>query len=197
MTAVAAIAAPASAARPSRSSLTLASYIAGAALVVASAAVLAAFVAIRAQADSWPPDEINFDEYLSAMLSATMFLAVCFAGWASWASRTGNERQALAGLSLAAGMGLAFANLAWYTGSHAGFGASEHAFGLLLVASIAIVTVAALTAVLFAVTALIRTLGRTALPDHELIRASARYWFIAGAAWFVSPVALYGLTSVK
>lgn len=197
MTAVAAIAAPAGAARPARNALTLASYVAGAAFVLASAAVLAAFFALRAHADAWPPNEIDFDEYLSAMLSTTMFLAVSLAGWASWAARTGNARQALAGLSLSAGMGLAFANLAWYTATHVGVGASEHAFGLLLIAAIVVVTVATLTAVVFAVVAVARTLGRTALPDQELIRASARYWFIVGAAWFVSPVALYGLTSVK
>jgi len=197
MTAVAAIAPAPGAARAPRNALTLASYVAGTGFVLASAAVLAAFFAIRAQADSWPPNEINFDEYLSAMLSATMLLAVVFAGWASWAVRTGNDRQALAGLALAAGMGLAFANLAWYTGTHSGFGASEHAFGLLLIAAIAIVTAATLSAVLFALVALLRTLGRTALPDHELIHASVRYWFLVAAAWFVSPVALYGLTSVK
>ena len=197
MTAVAAIGPAARAERPSPRALTLAAYVAGASLMVASAAVLAAFFNVRAAAPEWPPADVDFDEYLSVMLSTTMLLAVALAGWASWAARTGNHRQALAGLSLSLGLGLAFMNLAWYTGAQAGFGPSAHAYGLLLLAAIVIVTVAAGTAVLFTGVALARTLGRTALPDHELIAAAARYWFLVALVWFVSPVALYGLTSAK
>lgn len=197
MTAVAAIGPAAATTRSGSRALTLAVYLAGAAAIVTSAAILAAFVNVRAAATEWPPPEFDFDEYLSAMLTATMLMGVSFAGWASWAARSGNDRQALAGLGLSAGMGLAFVNLAWYTGTQLGFGPSAHPFGLLLIAGVVVASIATATATLFTAVTLARTLGRAASPDHELITASARYWVLVAAAWLMSPVALYGLTSAK
>ena len=70
------------------------------------------------------------------MLTATLLLSGAVVGWASTAARAGNRRQALAALAITAGLGGAFLNLAWYTGSNVGFGPSSHAFGAIVLASL-------------------------------------------------------------
>src|SRR5688572_33326942 len=100
----------------------VAAYVAGGAVVAASLGLFAGFYSLRSAATEWPPNEVDFDEYLSVMLTVTLLLAGAVVGWASSAARLGNRRQALGALALAGGLGGAFLNLAWYTGAHAGFG---------------------------------------------------------------------------
>lgn len=181
--------------RPGPNALLVAAYVGGAALLVASLALLAGFYNLRDAAAEWPPDGVEFDEYLSVMLTATMLLSAGVVAWGSWAAATGNRRQALASMAITGGLGLAFLNLAWYTGSHAGFGPSSHAFGVVVIASLAIGSAAVVVGLGALAVALLRTQLRAAEPS--VVGAAARFWFFVVAAWFVSPVALYGLMSHK
>jgi heme/copper-type cytochrome/quinol oxidase subunit 3 len=181
--------------RPGPNPLLVAAYVGGAALLVASLALLAGFYNLRDAAAEWPPDGVEFDAYLSVMLTATMLLSAGVVAWGSWAAAAGNRRQALASMAITAGLGLAFLNLAWYTGSHAGFGPSSHAFGVVVMASLAIGSAAVVVGLGALAVALLRTQLRATEPS--VVGAAARFWFFVVAAWFVSPVALYGLMSHK
>lgn len=198
MTAVASLESGQAPARPAGpSAVSVVAWVAGGAVVAASFALLAGFYNLRDAASVWPPKETEFDEYLSVMLSATILLSAAFAAWATSASRAGNRRQAIAALALTAGMGAAFLNLAWYTGSHVGFGPSSHAFGVIVIASLALMAVAVVVGIGFLAIALLRAQLRAETVTDSTIGAAARFWFLVVAAWMVSPVALYGLMSAR
>lgn len=177
--------------------LTVAAYVAGGALLVASVALLAGFYNLRDLADEWPPGEAEFDEYLSVMLTATLLLSGAVVGWASTAARAGNRRQALAALAITAGLGGAFLNLAWYAGSNVGFGPSSHAFGAIVLASLGLGAAGVAVGIGFLAVALLRTQLRAEDVSDGLVTAAARFWFFVIAAWVATPVALYGLMSAK
>ena len=181
--------------RPGASALAVAASVAGAAVLAASVALFAGFYNLRDAAATWPPDQVDFDEYLSAMLTMTLLLSGAVVGWASQASRLNNRRQVMAALALAGGLGAAFVNLAWYTGMHAGFGPSSHAFGAIVISSLVLAAVAVDAGLGFLAVALLRYVLRSAEPS--MIGAAARFYYFVVAAWIVSPVALYGLLSAK
>jgi heme/copper-type cytochrome/quinol oxidase subunit 3 len=175
--------------------LTVAAYVAGAALLVASAALLAAFFNLRDTASTWPPDDVDFDEYLSVMLTMTLLLSGGVVAWGASAARLGNRRQVLAALAITVGLGGAFLNLAWYTGAHAGFGPSSHAFGAVVIASLVLGAVGVALGVGLLAVAMLR--ARFSDGESDFVGAATRFWFLVIAAWLVSPVALYGLMSPK
>ncbi len=198
MTAVAALPSGQAPARPQGPhALSVAASVAGGAVLIASVALLAGFYNLRDVANEWPPNEVDFDEYLSVMLTMTLLLSGGVVGWAASAARIGNRRQALAALALTAGLGGAFLNLAWYAGSHTGFGPSAHAFGAIVLASLGLGAAAVVVGLGFLAVALLRTQLRADDVTDGLVSAAARFWFFVIAAWLVSPVALYGLMSAK
>ena len=198
MTAVAALESGQAPSRPTGpNALIVAAYVAGAAVLLASLGLLAGFYNLRNFATDWPPAEVEFDEYLSVMLTATLLLSLAVVAWGSAAATLGNRRQVMAGLALTGGLGLAFLNLAWYTGSHAGFGPSSHAFGTIVLSSLAVGAVAVALGIGFLAVALLRSLLRADGVGDGTVSAAARFWFLVVAAWLVSPVALYGLMSPK
>ena len=133
--------------------------------------------------------------FVVALLSATLLLSGAVVAWASGAARAGNRRQALGALTLALGLGGAFLNLAWYTGAHASFGPSSHAFGAIVITSLALGAAAVVTGLGFLAFALLRVQLR---PDRgDVVIAAARFYFLVIAAWMATPVALYGLMSPK
>ena len=195
MTAVAALESGAVTRRDGPNALVVAAYVGGTALLVASLALLAAFYNLRDAADRWPARGVDFDEYLSVMLTVTLLMSAAILGWGAWAATHNNRRQALAAMAITVGLGLAFLNLAWYTGSHAGFGPSSHSFGGVVIASLAVGSAAVVIGIAALAVALIRTQLRAEEPS--VVGAAARFWFFVVAAWIVSPVALYGLMSPK
>ncbi|MEY2398753.1 MAG: cytochrome c oxidase subunit [Actinomycetota bacterium] len=198
MTAVAALESGRAPARPAGPhALTVASYVAGGALVLFSIALQAGFYNLRHGSAVWPPKGVNFDEYLSAMLTATLLLSAGVVAWAASAAKLGNRRQAMAGLALTIGLGAAFLNLAWYTGSHAGFGASSHPFGTVVITGLVVGSIAVVIGIGFLAAVLLRTQLRAEQAGDGGVGAATRFWLLVVLAWLVSPVALYGLMSPR
>jgi heme/copper-type cytochrome/quinol oxidase subunit 3 len=193
MTAVAALESGQAPARQGPDALTVAAYLGGSAVLLASVALFAGFYNLRLGSSTWPPKSVDFDNYLSAMLTATILLSAGVVAWGSNAAHLGNRRQALASLALTAGLGGAFLNLAWYTGSHAGFGPASHAFGAIVIASLVLGSVGVALGICFLAVAMLRTQLKAG--EADFVRAAARFWFLVVAAWLVTPVALYGLMS--
>ena len=195
MTAIGALESGQAPARQGPDALTVAAYVGGGALVVASMALLAGFYNLRDLASTWPPKDVKFDEYLSVMLSATLLLSGAVVVWGAKAASLGNRRQALASLAITGGLGAAFLNLAWYAGGHAGFGPSSGAFGAIVIASLVLGAVAVAVGLGFLAVAMLRTQLKAG--EADFVGAAARFWILVVAAWMVSPVALYGLMSPK
>ena len=198
MTAVAALESGQAPSRPAGpNALVVAAYVAGASLILVSLGLEAGLYNLRHFAHTWPPKGVNFYDYLSVMLTMTLLLSGAVAAWAASAATAGNRRQALAGLALTGGLGLAFLNLAWYTGSHAGFGPSSHAFGVVVISGLAVSAAAVAAGIAFLTVALLRSVLRADGVGDGMVGAATRFWFLVIAAWLVSPVALYGLMSAK
>ena len=198
MTAVAALESGQAPARPSGPhALTVAAYVAGGALLMASIAIFAVFYGLRQGAAEWPPDDINFDEYLSVMLTATMLLSAGVVAWGAWAASNGNRRQAIASLTMTVVLGAAFLNLAWYTGTNSGFGPSSHAFGAIVITGLVVSSVAVVVGIGFLAAVLLREQLRADIAGDKAVGAAARFWYLIVMAWMVSPVALYGLMSPR
>ena len=195
MTAVAALESGQVPSRQGPSAITVAAYVGGAALIAASVALFGGFLNLRDAASEWPGDHVDFDEYLSVMLTSTLLLSAATVGWASQSVRTGNRRQALAALIITAGLGAAFVNLAWYTGSHSDFGPGSHAFGAIVITSLVLGAVSVAVGIAFLAVTLLRTQLRA--DEGTLVVAAARFWFMVTVAWMITPVALYGLMSPK
>ena len=100
-------------------------------------------------------------------------------------------------MAMTVGMGGAFLNLAWYTGSHAGFGPASHPFGVIVLASLALTSAGVVAGIGFLAAALLRAQLRAERATDSTIAAAARFWYLVAAAWIVSPVALYGLMSAR
>jgi heme/copper-type cytochrome/quinol oxidase subunit 3 len=182
-------------ARRGPDALTVAAYVGGGALIIASMALMAGFFNLRDTAATWPPKDVKFDEYLSVMLSATLLLSGAVVVWGANAASLGNRRQALASLAITGGLGAAFLNLAWYTGGHVGFGPSSNAFGGIVIASLVLGAVAVAVGLGFLAVAMLRTQLKAG--EADFVGAAARFWILVVVAWMVSPVALYGLMSPK
>lgn len=198
MTAVAALESGQAPARPSGPhALTVAAYVAGGALLMASFGLFAAFYNLRQSSAEWPPGEIVFDEYLSVMLTVTLLLSAAVVGWGASAATNGNRRQAIASLAITAGLGGAFLNLAWYSGAHAGFGPSSHAFGVIVISGLVLGSVAVVVGIGFLAAVLLREQLRADVVGDRAIGAAARFWYLVVLTWMASPVALYGLMSAK
>lgn len=197
MTAVAALESGQKPVRQGPNALLVAAYIGGGAILLASVALMAGFYNLRDLAVEWPGHEIDFDEYLSVMLSTTILLSGGVAGWASQAATDGNRRQALAALIITIGLGGAFLNLAWYTGAHSEFGPSSHAFGAIVISALVLGAVAVAIGIGFLALALLRTQLRPQELGQGVVTAAVRFWFFVVAAWMISPVALYGLMSPR
>jgi heme/copper-type cytochrome/quinol oxidase subunit 3 len=195
MTAIGALESGQARVRQGPDALTVAAYVGGGALLIASIALFGAFYNLRAAASTWPPKDIKFDEYLSVMLSATLLLSGGVVAWGASAASLGNRRQALASLLITAGLGGSFLNLAWYTGSHAGFGPASNAFAVVVLSSLVLGAVGVAVGLGFLAVAMLRTQFNAGTSDF--VGAAARFWFLVIAAWMVTPVALYGLMSPK
>ena len=198
MTAVAALESGQAPSRPiGPNALVVAAYVAGSGLILVTLGLLAGFYNLRQFANTWPPNEVEIDEYLSVMLTTTLLLSGAVVAWAANAATLGNRRQALAGLAMTGGLGLAFLNLAWYTGIHAGFGPASHSFGVIVIAALAVGAASVAAGIGFLAVALLRAVLRADGAGTGMVGAATRFWYLVIVAWMVSPVALYGLMSVK
>ena len=161
-------------------------------------ALIAAYVTIGDQAPAWPPGGVRLDNYVGTMLSLTALMSAITVEWAWWSLKHEDQAQAIWGLSLTVGFGLAFLNLLWDLGRKVGFGpgsAKVGPYAVLFYAMIVAAGFAALVGVVAVVMAQLRTFGRqmTGL-RHEMVRAVAWYWDFVVVAWFAVWATLWLLT---
>ena len=174
--------------------LSLGALLLGIASSMVLAGIVAAYFEMRGVAKVWPPKGVKLDNYLGVTLFLTMVLSAVTAEWAPFAIKRGNRRHPLWGLGLTLGFGVAFLNLLWYTASQLGFGPADHAFGALMYAAIIATAVHVGLATGFVLVALVRTAGHQVVAgQHQVVRAAAWYWQLAGVSWLVVFTAFYVL----
>jgi heme/copper-type cytochrome/quinol oxidase subunit 3 len=174
--------------------LTVATLMAGVAELALVGALVAAYLNVRALLSPWPPEGVELDNYLGTMLFITAALSVFTAEWAVYALRRGNRRQALNGAGVTIGLGAAFVNLLWYTGTQFHFGPADHSFAVIAYALMIAVGVIAVVGIGFLIVALARTAGGQVTPgDPAVLRAAVWHWHVVVVAWSLAYLALYVL----
>jgi heme/copper-type cytochrome/quinol oxidase subunit 3 len=148
------------------------------------AALIGAWFYVKHINPPWPPKGVKIDNYLGTMLSVTALMAGVTAEWAVHAIRKEDKSQSAFALGITAVFGLAILNLLWYLGRTVGFGPGKTPFAVVFFALISASGFVFLTAVVVAIVAMARTLGRQMSPaSHEMLRATAMYWHFAVVTW--------------
>jgi heme/copper-type cytochrome/quinol oxidase subunit 3 len=153
-------------------------------------ALLGAYLHLRGQGGRWVPEGVEFDNYLGNMLMITVLLASLAAQWAVSAVKRGEARQATAALGVSIGIGLAFFNLLWYTASLQHYDPGSHAYGAVVIALGASLTIVVLLAVGFAALTMLRVRGgQVSAGNPDQVWATAWFWHFASVAtlivWYV------------
>jgi heme/copper-type cytochrome/quinol oxidase subunit 3 len=148
------------------------------------ASLIGAWFYIKNINPPWPPKGVKIDNYLGTMLSITALMAGVTVEWAVYAIRKEDKSQSAFALGITAVFGLAILNLLWYLGRTVGFGPGKSAFAVIFFALISASGFVFLTAIVVAIVAMARTLGRQMSPaSHEMLRATAMYWHFAVVTW--------------
>jgi heme/copper-type cytochrome/quinol oxidase subunit 3 len=174
--------------------LSVTTLLVGVAELMAVSALVAAYLNVRALAAVWPPKDVSLDNYLGTVALITVGMSVITAEWAVYALRRGNRRQTLGALGLTVGLGAAFVNLIWYTGTQLHFGPADHSYAVLVYALLITVGAVAALGIGYLLVALVRTLGgQVTSGDPELVRGAAFHWHVVATAWLLAFMALYVL----
>jgi heme/copper-type cytochrome/quinol oxidase subunit 3 len=150
-------------------------------------ALIGVYAGLGSGLSRWPPSGVTIDNYVGTMLSLTALMSAVTVEWA-WHAITRQDRaQAMWGLLLTAGFGLAFLNLLWFVGRQVNFGPGNTKVGPFAVIFFAMIVASGFVA-LIGVVALLMALGRTlgnqmTATNNEMIRAVAWYWDFVVIAW--------------
>ena len=170
---------------PARS-LKLGALLAGAAGLMYSGALSAAYMGLRAHAEEWPPEGFEVDAFLGVMLTLTALMSATFAAWALSADRLDQRRQAAAALTLAAFIGLCLVNGIWYLGTQLHLGAGSSAYATMTYALLGGVGVLLAGGVIGLLAALAKVGGRQTGPAFPgVVQAAVWFWHLALVAWIV------------
>ena len=170
---------------PSRS-LTLGGLAAGAAGLAMVGALSAAYIGLRSAAEEWPPEGFEVPGFSGVMLTLTALMTATFAAWAPLADGRGERRQAAAGLSLAAFIGLCLVNGIWYVGTQLDLGAASSSFATIAYALLGGVGTFLAAGVVGLAAALAKVLGRQTGPSYPgIVRAAVYFWQLGLAGWII------------
>jgi len=164
----------------------------GVSVIVMMGALMGAWLAIRSGTRVWPPKGAVIENYYGTTLSITMIMSALAGWWALYGVVRGSRRQAEAGLALCVVLEGAFINLMTYVIRGVKFGPGTHAYGTLYYAMNVAVIAVAITGMLVAGVALVRSLGGQVSPRQpQLGWSAAWYGTLVAVAWFVMYAAVY------
>jgi len=164
----------------------------GVAAVVVMGALMAAWLAVEAGTQTWPPKGVTVQNYFGTTLSVTMLMSATVGWWVLYAVRRGDRRQAAMALTVAMFLELCFINLLTYVmrGSH--LGPATNAYGTLYYAVNAATIAVAASGILVAGLTLVRVLGGQVSPARpQLGWVAAWYGTFVSLVWFVMYTTVY------
>lgn len=146
--------------------------------------LLAAYLHLRRTVAPWPPEDVKIDQYLGNVLVMTLLLGIVTVEWACWALRRDERRQAVAGLGVTIGIGLAYLNLMSYSAGSVDFDAASHPYGLVVTAMVMLLGIVAAITIAMMTLTMFRVAGKQQGPtDNEQARVAACWWhFTVGAS---------------
>lgn len=176
-----------------RTAQPLAGLLGGAVVAMFTGALVAAYLTLRAGTSEWPPDDVEFDNYLGTTMTITLLLSLVTLEWAVYAVRYSFRGQALTALGITLGFGLAFAVGMWYlVDARIGYGAGDHAYGVMTFTMLLATTVSVLTAAAWTVLSLLRVAGgQLTAANFGVLRANAWFWHFVSVAWIAVWLAIF------
>ena len=176
-----------------RASQPLAAAFGGVAVTMLTGALIAAYLTLRSATGEWPPEAVEFDNYLGSTLTLTLLLSLPAIEWAVNAIRNGYRGQCRAALGIALGLGSAFLLGLWYLADvRIAYDAGAHAYAVITVAMLTVVAVSSAVALGYLLLSFSRASGSqiTAANPHVL-RAAGWYWHFAAAVWVAVWLAIF------
>ena len=167
-----------------RGTLPLATVAGGVATLMVFAGLIAAYLAMRTNADPWPGEKATFDYYLGTTLLITELLAAVTVEWAHSAIRNGYRGHALVAYGITFGLAVAYLNGVYYLLGKIAYGAGEDAYGVITHAMYVLAFAVGLAAVLAVVLTFLKAAGhQLSALNSEISRATAIVWHTAALAW--------------
>jgi heme/copper-type cytochrome/quinol oxidase subunit 3 len=114
--------------------LTVAAKIVSGLMLLAVFALLGIYMQARSEPGVWPPKDVQFNNYVSVMVTLTLLMSFMTAAWARSAGRKGEVSNVVFALFSTAGLGVAALNLMALLVSHFGFGPSDSQYAVLVYA---------------------------------------------------------------
>jgi heme/copper-type cytochrome/quinol oxidase subunit 3 len=156
-------------------------------------ALVAAYLALRAGTREWPPDGVEFDNYLGTTLTLTLLLSMLAMEWVVYAVRNAFRGQALSGLGITLGLAASFVVGIWYlVDTRLDYAAGDHSYGVMTFAMLLATTVSVLVAGGWTILSLLRVAGgQLSASNAPAMRANAWLWHFVSAAWIAAWLAIF------
>ncbi len=160
-----------------RPTLSLGILLASAAGIMLFGTLAATYLHLRSLLERWPPEGVSIDQYIGNMTMITMVMSAVTMEWARFALRKGERRQAIAGLGLTLGLGVAVVNLISYAVGQSRFDAASHPYGLVVTAMVVLLAISVTMGVALTTMTLLRVAGRqVSAAEPQQMHATAWYW---------------------
>ena len=166
--------------------------------------LFAAYFIARADAVSWPPDELltaqqiadgvklELEILLPAIATGILILSSLTIQWAVWQIQKGNQAGLLWGMFISITLGLIFLTAQMYDYSQLHFGANDTIFGTTFYTLTGFHGAHVAGGVLFMFVVLGRSLGgQFTAKDHEAVEACSMYWHFVDVVWIALFTILY------
>ena len=181
--------------RARRGTATIGTLLFCAADVMVLAAIVAAYLTIKAGSAAWPPKGVHVGTYIPTMISVTAAMSGFAMQWAVFAARRNDGRNAGVALGLTMFLGVAIGNLEWLAFVRAGFGFKAHTYGTFFYLLVGYHLVHLLAAMAIVLVLALRTLaGHFSTDRHDPLRAGAVFWQYTNLVWYIVFTALFVLS---
>lgn len=179
--------------RESRVAQPMAALLGGAGVAAFTGALVAAYLTLRAGIGEWPPEDVEFDNYLGTTLTLTLLLSMLSLEWAVYAVRNSFRGQALTGLGITLGLGLAFLVGLWYlVDARIEYDAGAHAYAVIVFTMVLATATTVAAAGGWLLLSLLRVAGgQLSAANVELMRANAWFWHFVVVAWIAVWLAVF------
>lgn len=175
-----------------RSTLPMAVLIAGGAVAMAFAGLIAAYLALRSATTTFPPARTSFDNYTATTLVITALMASVTIEWAAYGIRKGFRGQALFGFGVTTMLVAAFLNALNYLINGFEFGAAATPYATVVYAMTGLAFLVALIALGGVILTGLRAVGHQLTTDNfHLVRSVALLWHVAALAWLAVFYTIY------
>lgn len=175
-----------------RSTLPMATVVAGSAIAMAFSGLIAAYLAFRSAGGTFPPAKTSFDNYTATTIVITVLMASVTIEWAAYGIRKGFRGQSLFGFGVTTMLVLAFLNALAYLINGFEFAGGSSPYATIVYAMTGLSFLVGLVALGGVILTGLRAVGHQLTTDnYHLVRSAALLWHVAALAWIAVFYTIY------